>query len=252
MSDPRRAGMDHRCSIPWTEKPAGYSPWGLWTRFHTHFCLLKSLASSHPEPHLHVAWTFFQDWKQLPRDRLSQSLGDPAWPLGSALWLLSGLMLPWCSDLAGSQERKCATWVKSGRSDVSPPPLLSTLRKYSFPLFFKLPLGMLKMEDFIWAYLNVLLPANPNLRLPAHNALVICVRKTFTAWIRLPKSGKRAYVHTYSCKEIFWLLSQVLKCLLDKWMNDPYSHTTAMTWDRLHPHSECLLQISICWELFSK
>ena len=39
---------------------------------------------------------------------------------------------------------------------------------------------MLKMEDFIRAYLNLLLPANPDLCLPAHNAFIISVRKIFT------------------------------------------------------------------------
>ena len=117
--------------------------------------------------------------EQMPAYQRFHALAQPG-PPGSALWILSGLMLPWCSDLAGSQERKRATWSKSGRSDVSPPPLASTLRKYSFPLFFKLPLGMLKMEDFIRAYLNLLLPANPDLCLPAHNAFIISVRKIFT------------------------------------------------------------------------
>ena len=157
-----------------------------------------------------------------PKIGCPRALGTQPGPPGSALWILSGLMLPWCSDLAGSQERKCATWMKSGRSDVSPPPLVSTLRKYSFPLFFKLPLGMLKMEDFIWAYLNLLSPANPDLRLPAHNALVICVRKIFTGsniqlgWNCQNQGSEPMFIHT-RVKEVFWLLSQVLKCLLDKW-----------------------------------
>lgn len=120
-----------------------------------------------------------------------KALGTQPGPPGSALWILSGLMLPWCSDLAGGQERKCATWAKSGCSDVSPLPLASTLRKYSFPLFFKLPLGMLKMEDFIQAYLNLLLPANPDLLTCSQCIRHLCqedfYRFQHSAWIKFAR-----------------------------------------------------------------
>lgn len=72
----------HRLAVCLTGSRAGWSASALvvpraWS--HTHFCLLKCLASSHPEPRLHVAWSFWQQCKQLPSDVLSQSSIYPAW-----------------------------------------------------------------------------------------------------------------------------------------------------------------------------
>ena len=48
--------------------------------FHSHFCLLKCLASTHPERCLNVAQSFCQGYKQFLSDLVSQSL-NPDWLL---------------------------------------------------------------------------------------------------------------------------------------------------------------------------
>lgn len=123
---------------------------------------------------------FFQEWKRLPwishpKAAQGPSLGPRAQLPLDPVWVNASMVL----RPGRRPGRKCATWAKSRCSDVSPLPLASTLRKYSFPLFFKLPLGMLKMEDFIQAYLNLLLPANPDLLTCSQYPLVISLSGRF-------------------------------------------------------------------------